>query len=238
MHNKHHATPQKINHDIDLDTIPLVAFFNTAVESSNRTRSISKLWLKFQAWTFLPITSGVFVMAFWMYFLHPRKVVKDLDIVQALLMLSAHILRPSVFYYLGGYSMLQSYGLFFLSQVISGIYLFGHFSTSHTFTDVVHEKDNPNWVRFAFEHTVDINPDNPIINWVMGYLNCQVVHHLFPNMPQFRQPEVSRMLRDWSSKHGIKYTIVSYYEAWRLTFQNLHDVGDHYYNLNDVKKRE
>ena len=26
QHNKHHATPQKLKHDVDLDTLPLVAF--------------------------------------------------------------------------------------------------------------------------------------------------------------------------------------------------------------------
>lgn len=26
QHNKHHATPQKMKHDVDLDTLPLVAF--------------------------------------------------------------------------------------------------------------------------------------------------------------------------------------------------------------------
>ena len=57
MHEKHHATPQKIGHDMDLDTTPLAAFFDTAVEK-NRSRGASKLWLRFQAYTFLPITSG------------------------------------------------------------------------------------------------------------------------------------------------------------------------------------
>jgi hypothetical protein len=26
QHNKHHATPQKLKHDVDLDTLPLIAF--------------------------------------------------------------------------------------------------------------------------------------------------------------------------------------------------------------------
>jgi fatty acid desaturase len=26
QHNKHHATPQKVDHDVDLDTLPLVLF--------------------------------------------------------------------------------------------------------------------------------------------------------------------------------------------------------------------
>jgi len=41
MHEKHHATPQKITYDMDLDTTPLVAFFNTAIEK-NRARGYSK----------------------------------------------------------------------------------------------------------------------------------------------------------------------------------------------------
>ena len=41
MHNKHHATPQKVRHDMDLDTTPAVAFFDTAVED-NRPRGFSK----------------------------------------------------------------------------------------------------------------------------------------------------------------------------------------------------
>jgi hypothetical protein len=31
MHHKHHATPQKVKYDIDLDTTPAVAFFKTAL---------------------------------------------------------------------------------------------------------------------------------------------------------------------------------------------------------------
>ena len=54
MHNKHHATPQKVNHDIDLDTTPLVAFFDTAIEKNRRT-AFSKWWLRWQAYTVLPL---------------------------------------------------------------------------------------------------------------------------------------------------------------------------------------
>jgi predicted heme/steroid binding protein len=31
QHNKHHATPQKLKHDVDLDTLPLVAFHDRCV---------------------------------------------------------------------------------------------------------------------------------------------------------------------------------------------------------------
>ena len=109
------------------------------------------------------------------------------------------------------------------------MYLFGHFSLSHTFTPIVEENENPNWVIYAVEHSVDINPQNPMINWIMGYLNCQVVHHLFPQMPQFRHPAVSKELVKFCKENGLKYEIISYYDAWKKMFSNLNEVGKTYF---------
>lgn len=227
MHNKHHATPQKINHDMDIDTTPLVAFFDTAIEK-NRTQIWSGRWLRFQAYTFLPITIGFVVMLFWVFYLHPRKIIRDRNWRQVAIVMSGHIVRTLMFMWLGGYTLAQSYGLLMLCMWASSMYLFGHFSLSHTFTDVVDEHGHKNWVRFAIEHSVDIVPNNPLVNWVMGYLNCQVIHHLFPQMPQFRQPEVSRRLKVFCEKWNIRYTVLGYFEAWRMMLQNLDSVGRHY----------
>jgi len=62
MHNKHHTCPQKVKHDMDLDTMPLVAFYFGAAHDAKR--GINSLWMRFQKYTFLPITSGGFVMLF------------------------------------------------------------------------------------------------------------------------------------------------------------------------------
>ena len=238
MHNKHHATPQKIRHDMDLDTTPAVAFFNTAVEE-NRDRGFSRLWSRFQAWTFVPITSGVFVMAFWLYVLHPSKVFKKKNWEEAFWMLSSHVVRASLiqFVHPSNVSFARAYGLYALSQWIAGMYLFAHFSTSHTHTKVVEFKDHPSWVRYAVEHTVDISPDRAYVNWLMGYLNCQVIHHLFPDMPQFRQPEVSKKFELFARKWGLEYTVMTYGEAWKATFKNLNDVGKHYYEEGRIKDK-
>jgi fatty acid desaturase 2 (delta-6 desaturase) len=227
MHNKHHATPQKINYDMDLNTTPLVAFYDTAIEK-NKTKYWSKLWLKYQAYTFLPLTSGILVMLFWIFFLHPKKVIRDKNTFQAIILIFSHVIRTYVFYHFGNYTILQSYLLLIITMWATGIYLFGHFSLSHTFTPVVDENENKNWVRYAIEHSIDINPQNPLINWIMGYLNCQVIHHLFPTMPQYKQPEVSRRLINFCKKWNIKYTILGYSDAWYLMFKNLNDVGKKY----------
>lgn len=227
MHNKHHATPQKVRHDMDLDTTPTVAFFNSAVEE-NRPRGFSKLWLRLQAWTFVPVTSGM-VLFFWMFVLHPRNALRRKSFEEAAWMFSAHVIRTAVIKAVTGYSWIASYGLFAATMWASGCYLFAHFSTSHTHLDVVPSDKHLSWVRYAVDHTIDINPNNSVVNWLMGYLNCQVIHHLFPDMPQFRQPEVSRRFVPFAKKWNLNYKVLTYYGAWKATFGNLNDVGKHYY---------
>jgi len=227
MHNKHHATPQKINHDIDLDTTPLVAFFDTAIEK-NRRVAYSKWWLKFQAYTFLPITSGIFVPLFWTLYLHPRQIIRDKNWRQGLYVIMGHLICTYLFMSVGGFVWKKALLYHLISTWWGDMYLFGHFSLSHTTTEVIENDEDPSWVRYAIEHSVDISPQNPAVCWIMGYLNCQVIHHLFPSMPQYRGPEVSLELIRFCDKWNIKYTIIGYREAWYQMFANLNAVGKAY----------
>jgi hypothetical protein len=227
MHNKHHAAPQKIGHDIDLDTAPLVAFHNNAMENKKHNALI-KLWLKYQAYSFLPVTSGLLVMPFWAFYLHPRKVIRDKNVGQALFILSGHAVRVLLFMRFGHTNFFSAALYHLIAIWLTGIYLFGQFSLSHTFTPTIDKNENPNWVRYAIEHTVDISPNNKLVGWIMGYLNNQVIHHLFPSMPQYRGPEVSKELMLFCKKWDIKYTIMSYGEAWYHMLNNLNRVGNEF----------
>lgn len=231
MHNKHHATPQKIGYDIDLSTEPLVAFYDNSLETKHKSY-LSKLWMKYQAYTFLPITSGIFVMQFWTFYLHPRKVLADKNFVQAFYILAGHATRILLYMNVANLSFLYAVFCHFACMWMSGMYLFGHFSLSHTFTPTVDKNDNPNWVRYAIEHTVDISPNSYIVSWIMGYLNFQVIHHLFPSMPQFYGREVSKELIPFCKKWDIKYNIVDYKDAWYEMFNNLNTVGETMYIAN------
>jgi len=224
-HNKHHSATQKIKHDPDIDTMPFVGFFNNSAKEYKR--KYNKLWSLYQAITYIPITSGILIISFWMFYLHPRKIIKEHRIFDGVCLLLSHIFRPFIIYNYSSYNIFESYIIFLLSQYITGVYLFGHFSLSHTFCPVVESNENKNWIRYSFDHTVDISTDNFIVSWIMGYLNCQVVHHLFPQMPQFRQPEVSKILVSFAKDNNIDYKIIGYFEAWKLMFKNLNDVGYH-----------
>lgn len=260
MHHKHHAAPQKIKHDIDLDTTPAVAFFKTAFEKNTNGPAASaymnRWWMRMQAWLFLPVTNGVFVHLFWTYYLHPKRVFTALaasqnnknkkgggvgrareSILEAACMLSCHTVLPAVFYWRGEFSPVTAYLLLLACNFWNVIYLFGHFSLSHTFTDVVPENENRLWFEYAIRHSVNISNKSALVGWVMGYLNFQIEHHLFPSMPQYKNaiaaPHVRAFCARWNGKNSddyqLKYVELGYVEAWRKMFANLSDVGTHYF---------
>lgn len=254
MHQRHHAAPQKIKHDIDLDTTPLVAFFNRAFESNTNgpktARFMSRWWMRLQAWTFLPVVNGIFVHLFWMYYLHPKKVFHRLcsaktreehtpAAFEVVCMSASHIVIPYIFYTGGGGGLLWSYFLLMVTNFWSLVYLFGHFSLSHSFTGVVPEDKHLLWFEYSLIHTVNISTRSALVSWIMGYLNFQIEHHLFPSMPQYKNalaaPYVRAFCEKWSS--DLKYTEHSYKDAWRLMLSNLNQVGKHYYE-NGVKAAE
>lgn len=232
MHNKHHAATQKIGHDMDLDTAPLVLFYNSkniGIKSHPIIERLAKWWLKYQVYTFLPITSGTIVMLFWILYLHPRKIIRDKNTTQAVIVTVGHVSRILLFMRIGEASFYRALLYHFFTLWVSGVYLFGQFSLSHTFMPTVESNENPNWVRYSLEHTVDIEPQNYAVSWIMGHLNNQVVHHLFPSMPQYRGPEVSKELVEFCKKWDLKYNIITYREAWDNMFANLRKVGDEVY---------
>lgn len=261
MHHKHHAAPQKLKHDIDLDTTPAVAFFKTAFEKNTNGLAASvymnRWWMRLQAWLFLPVTNGVFVHLFWTYYLHPKRVFAALaaaartqkgrvartrkSLLEAACMLSCHTVLPAVFYWRGECSAVYAYGLLMACNFWNVIYLFGHFSLSHTFTDVVPETEHRLWFEYAIRHSVNISNNSALVSWVMGYLNFQIEHHLFPSMPQHKNaiaaPHVRAFCARWNGKnvsngtdvYHLKYVELGYVEAWRKMFANLSDVGMHYY---------
>ena len=247
MHQKHHATPQKVKHDIDLDTTPFVAFFNRAFEENTNgkvaARFMNRWWMRLQAWTFLPIVNGVLVHLFWTYYLHPKKVFHRLcsaktrevyleTAFEVVCMTGSHIALPVIFYRGGNGGLLWCYFLLMVVKFWNFIYLFGHFSLSHSYTGVIPEDKHLLWFEYALDHTVNISTKSQMVTWIMGYLNFQIEHHLFPSMPQYKNAIAAKSVRAFCEKWSpdLKYIEHSYFEAWWLMLSNLNRVGKHYYD--------
>ena len=45
------------------------------------------------------------------------------------------------------------------------------------------------------ESTVDFCPRNPVLTWMLGGLNYQIEHHLFPRLPHTLYPQIAGIVR-------------------------------------------
>lgn len=221
QHNKHHSMPQKIGHDVDLDTLPLVAFTDKIIKKIGFPL---KVWIRLQAILF-PVVSCFLVAMGWQFYLHPRHIIRIKNGKEAL----ALITRYALFYFLfvPTFGLGGTIKLYCLYNAVAADYIFLNFAVSHTHLPTVPKDDTEvDWVQYAAFHTMNVKPGPfNFINWWMSYLNFQIEHHLFPSMPQYRHPIVSKRVKALFDKHGIKYDQRGYIEAMKVTFQNLHKVG-------------
>jgi linoleoyl-CoA desaturase len=82
------------------------------------------------------------------------------------------------------------------------------------------------WAVHEVETTVDFCPRNRFLTWVLGGLNYQIEHHLFPGVPHTHYPAIARIVRRNCAKHGIRYTAQpSLWVALRSHFLHLRRMG-------------
>jgi linoleoyl-CoA desaturase len=62
------------------------------------------------------------------------------------------------------------------------------------------------WAVHQIESTVDFCPRNPVLTWVLGGLNYQIEHHLFPRLPHTLYPQIAAIVRARAEGHGVRYT--------------------------------
>jgi len=218
-HNKHHAAPQKLEHDGDLETLPLVAF-HTAVTKGVRS-PVLRAWLRAQAYLFMPVTCCLVVLG-WQFFLHPRYMFKTSKWQEMITLVTRYYLAFTWLF--AGLSWSEAIGCYVFVQQMAGSYIFTNFAMSHTHLDVTQPDEHIHWCHYASDHTVNIS-NHWFVNWWMANLNFQIEHHLFPAMPQFRHPQTSVRVQALFKKHGLVYDTRGFFSCLGDTLNNLHDVG-------------
>lgn len=61
------------------------------------------------------------------------------------------------------------------------------------------------WAVHQIETTVDFAPRSRVLSWLVGGLNCQVEHHLFPQICHIHYPRLSRVVEDTCREFGVTY---------------------------------
>ena len=82
------------------------------------------------------------------------------------------------------------------------------------------------WAVHEVETTVDFCPRNPVLTWVLGGLNFQIEHHLFPRVPHTHYVRIAEIVKRNSEKYGVRYTTQpTLWFALRSHYRHLRTMG-------------
>jgi fatty acid desaturase len=135
QHNKHHSMPQKLGHDVDLNTLPLVAFTEKVCKHIGLP---VKIWIRVQALTFPTITT-LLVGLGWQFYRHPRHIIRRKLWNEGFWVITRYLLWT--LFFTTRFGLAQSALMYLAYLWLTGNYLFLHFAVSHTHLPVVPKDD-------------------------------------------------------------------------------------------------
>lgn len=104
-------------------------------------------------------------------------------------------------------------GGFLLMHFTSGLVLSSIFQTAHvvpTSEYPVPDKNGElinNWAVHQLYTTSNYAPKSTIFSWLVGGLNYQVEHHLFPNISHIHYRDISKIVQSQAKKYGLPYHV-------------------------------
>ncbi|WP_026555820.1 fatty acid desaturase family protein [Arthrobacter sp. 35W] len=219
-HGKHHANPNKVGVDLDIEAGVLVFDPDSAAERTG----FAKWFAAHQGAFFFPLLTLAALD------LHIGSVRRALDtkhamphrrVELALLFIRLVVFPVVVLLFLGPWI-----GLAFLAvqEMALGLYMGGSFAPNHKGMPLV-----PKDVKIDFMRRQTLMSRNISGGWLvdagMGGLNYQIEHHLFPTMSSKNLKLVQPMVRAYCAERNIRYTETTLGESYMIVMRYLNRVG-------------
>lgn len=101
---------------------------------------------------------------------------------------------------------------FLALTLFSGFILSVVFQLAHTVEETAFplpsadtNKVENEWAIHQIETTANFATKNKVISWLVGGLNFQIEHHLFPKISHIHYPEISKIIKQTCQEFNIKY---------------------------------
>ena len=217
-HNRHHSNP---NHeDLDPD-ISITALAFTDDQASSR-HGLIRLLARYQAWLFFPL---LLLEAAHLHLASAKAVLGGsgrANLVEGLLLV-AHV---------AGYltalvlvlSPAQAVAFVLVHQGLFGLYLGCSFAPNHKGMPTLTDAEELDFLRRQVLTSRNVTGSRPV-DFVLGGLNYQIEHHLFPNMPRPNLRHAQPLVRAFCAHHGLPYAEASLFGSYAQAIRHLHRVG-------------
>lgn len=218
-HTRHHGNPNVIGKDPDLD-VDTVSFVDTDAASA---RGLRALVTRHQGKLFFPLLAFEGINLHVKSFLHAfgKGKVDNRKLEIGLLVLRMAVVVGAVFLVL---PLGMAFAFLGVQLAVFGAYMGLSFAPNHIGMTMFALDAKPDFLRKQVLSSRNIRG-----GWgmtlLMGGLNHQVEHHLFPSMARPHLFRARRMVQEACTAEGIAYTETTLVEAYRVVIRYMRTVG-------------
>ena len=217
-HNAHHAHPNDVEHDPDVD-IPILAF---STRQAHERSGWAAAVVRHQAVLFGPLLLLEAVSLHWS---SVRSVLAGQGRRPRL---EAGLLLTHAVLYLGAIFTVLSPGkavvFVVVHQALLGLYLGLSFAPNHKGMAMPGPGERLDPVRRQVLTSRNIRGSRAV-DTLLGGLNHQIEHHLFPRLPRPHLPLAVPIVRSFCERHDLPYTVTGLGESYAQTLRHLHAAG-------------
>ena len=218
-HNAHHAHPNEMGRDPDIGEGVVLA----SSDAPGNGRGPLASWLaRRQALLFFPL---MLLRSGGMHVLGMKRLLQRRDqaaaIEASLIILHAALYLTVVLWVL---SPLKALAFVAVQQAVFSLYLGVSFAPNHKGMPII---ESATAIGFARRQVVTARniSGGRFTTFILGGLNYQIEHHLFPSMPRPNLRRVQGLVRDFCAATDLGYREESFVESFRQIVHHLSDAG-------------
>ncbi|MDN8549714.1 acyl-CoA desaturase [Microbacterium sp. NM3R9] len=218
-HARHHSNPNKVGKDpdIEIDTISFIE------EDAATARGIRRFITQRQGWLFFPLLllEGLNLHALSVRHLVSRGPVKKRALEITLILTRFAIFVAPVFIFL---PIGMAFAFFGVQVAVFGLYMGASFAPNHKGMAIIAPDAKIDFFSKQVRTSRNIG-GGWWATWLMGGLNYQIEHHLFPNMPRPALARAREIVKEQCASLNVPYTETSLWRSYAIVIDYLNRVG-------------
>lgn len=218
-HNRHHANPNQVGRDpdIEVDTISFVA------QDAAAATGLRRLITRRQGWLFFPLLTfeGLNLHRLGFQHLFGRGPVKARSSELGLVALRFAAFWVPVFWVL---PLGMAFAFLGVQLAVFGVYMGASFAPNHKGMPVVERDAKLDFFSKQVRTSRNV-AGGWWATWLLGGLNYQVEHHLFPSMPRPQLARARTIVREHCRTLDVPYTETTLWRSYAIVVRYLNEVG-------------
>ena len=219
-HTRHHANPNRVSKDPDIE-VDTIRFLQVDAEKVSGPMS---LITRRQGWLFFPLLTleglNLHFLAF-RHLLNFRHPVKDRWLELGLLALRFTLVLTPVFLFL---PLGMAFAFIGVQMAVFGVYMGAAFAPNHKGMPIIDADAKLDFFTKQVRTSRNVS-GGWWATWLMGGLNYQIEHHLFPSMPRPHLAQARSIVKDYCETLDVPYTETTLLKSYGIVIRYLNDVG-------------